>query len=119
MGIYKRLKQLLDEIHSHSRVADASFDLQACTVTLRFELHGERGWVTLTPRDRSMAATIIQRKLRAAATSEMKGARPRNLKDALAAIRKVHPNAIRILTNTDELELVGAEWDDLSFGVEE
>ena len=117
MGIYKRISQLLDEIHSHSRVADASFDLDACTVTLSFELHGERGFVTLIPRNRAKAGDIIRRKLRAAATSEMKGARPRNLIDARAATRKVHPNSIKILTNISELEVLEAEWDNISYGV--
>jgi hypothetical protein len=119
-GVFKSttISTLLGMIAKDVKTADCNFDRQTLTINISFELHGERGWISLRPRDLANGREVFLRKLKAAATSELRGTRPERIGDALAATRRIHPNAIKILTNVTELDVVGIDYDGLSHGLD-
>lgn len=115
-GLFKDISMLLDDLRG-LKIADCVFDRQHLTINLSFELNGDRGWVCLAPKDKGNAKEVFLRKLKAAAYSERHGQKPHTIGDAIRATGRIHPNSIKILTNTKELEVVGVDYGSLVYGV--
>lgn len=112
------LSYIIDNIRRMSE-AECIVDEDNCTVWLRFVLDSEYGSIWLKPRrDGTDLKTKFIRKLTAAARSQMGGQRPKSFAHVKSVLTgKIRNNAIKILTNTQEWEVVGLRWIDFKFGI--
>lgn len=99
--------------------ATASIHMGEGTVTVRFEIDGEKGWLKLKadPKKFRDAVEQNQRRAIAAARTQLGGRAPKDwtvVKNTLA--NGVSNRALNILTSPEFYELVGASFGRINYG---
>jgi hypothetical protein len=98
------------------RSANADYDLDNQQVTLRFNIDGEHGIITLSPKSSADQTKKFRSKLYAAAMAMMKGKHPKSWESMMNAIKgTIYNRAIRILTNTSEWKIDSLRYDNINF----
>lgn len=99
--------------------ATASMHLGQATVTLRFTIDGQPGWIMMRAkpdglRDRE---EVNQRRAIAAARTQQRGKPPmvwRDVQDILG--NHIGPRAIGILTNPEHYDVIGLAFQEIRYG---
>ncbi len=105
------------------KTATATFSFMSGTVTISFEMTDDDGipqpgkiTYYAQPHGHVSSKDVLKRKLAAAARSQNQGQAVSGTDAQVRKCSRIGPNAIRILTNPQEMRMIGLLWNGYTYG---